>query len=580
MRKIAFLLLATALFSACNASPAPVPTGENDIIGGQVTVDFLAKAEQWPTSRIVESHRDYYIQHMPDYVKSDGTTTDEDYLGRLTVDDTLLFWKVGTINNGDYAGQSLVLAREACEGPCPASFFRYAVSESEDEENSVWTTLLPYSDEVTPDLPGGPAPDQEASISIPALDAPDLLELYSDDGVYLMDARAELDPNFYEDTQVAWDKQDFNRAFQAVTVADDSFAEYRLNNCLYGISPDGILVRYLVTPSIFGVDSAKGATETQPVTTSNYDLELVNGNTEKHEYMLFAGGCGFATSCIATLNAADGEEESLEKVGNLDGRDVFMFTGVTESDQPDYESLTGQVQSAYISYKMSLQYKDPAEEPLSISDYLAAHDIVFIKLENGDYILVYDTRYAPTVECGKPVIYLYPTTTQEVSVQVGGIEFSKTVPDYGENGWTVWASPKGLLKSVADGKTYPYLFWEGQSSEQISMEPGWTLAKADVSTQLPVALKSMGLTTRETADFMAFWLPRLQTVPAPYIQFNFEGTDDMNAVAPLTITPAPDSLLRVFMFYQGVSRASLGMPTYTAPARTGFSVVEWGGSLF
>ena len=49
--------------------------------------------------------------------------------------------------------------------------------------------------------------------------------------------------------------------------------------------------------------------------------------------------------------------------------------------------------------------------------------------------------------------------------------------------------------------------------------------------------------------------------------------------AALTISPAPDTLLRVFMAWQGLEAPVEVRPqTLTAPARTGFTVVEWGGA--
>ena len=60
----------------------------------------------------------------------------------------------------------------------------------------------------------------------------------------------------------------------------------------------------------------------------------------------------------------------------------------------------------------------------------------------------------------KPVIYLYPTHTENVSVQVGYKPgFIKTEPSYNEQtGWQVEAQPNGTLTNLTNGKTYPYLF--------------------------------------------------------------------------------------------------------------------------
>ena len=45
------------------------------------------------------------------------------------------------------------------------------------------------------------------------------------------------------------------------------------------------------------------------------------------------------------------------------------------------------------------------------------------------------------------------------------------------------------------------------------------------------------------------------------------------------ITPAPDTLIRVFMTYKASENyVELSAQELTAPSRTGFTVVEWGGT--
>ena len=47
----------------------------------------------------------------------------------------------------------------------------------------------------------------------------------------------------------------------------------------------------------------------------------------------------------------------------------------------------------------------------------------------------------------------------------------------------------------------------------------------------------------------------------------------------ITITPQPDTLLRVFMAWKPLTKAvEIAPQTLTAPERTGFTAVEWGGA--
>ena len=72
----------------------------------------------------------------------------------------------------------------------------------------------------------------------------------------------------------------------------------------------------------------------------------------------------------------------------------------------------------------------------------------------------------------KPVIYLYPESDLEVSVNLkpqGNLTF--TYPDYSE-GWTGTAHPDGSISIHQND--YPYLFWESeQAFNRFNMESGY-----------------------------------------------------------------------------------------------------------
>lgn len=67
----------------------------------------------------------------------------------------------------------------------------------------------------------------------------------------------------------------------------------------------------------------------------------------------------------------------------------------------------------------------------------------------------------------------------------------------------------------------------------------------------------------------------MQENPYNLITFQQEAYTEQ---APLTITPAPDSMLRVFMAYQPLEKpVEIPEQTLQPFERTGFAVVEWGG---
>ena len=165
----------------------------------------------------------------------------------------------------------------------------------------------------------------------------------------------------------------------------------------------------------------------------------------------------------------------------------------------------------------------------------------------------------------KPVLYLYPEKETEVNVRLDyDGELTCTYPAYGEEGWTVTAAPDGTLTDKT-GQTYSYLYWEGLSDGDYDFSQGFCVPGADTAAFLEESLEKLGLTRREANEFIVYWLPRMQNNPFNLISFQFENYTNR---AGLTITPQPDSLLRVFMAWQD-------LPAF---ARTGFAAVEWGGA--
>ncbi len=215
----------------------------------------------------------------------------------------------------------------------------------------------------------------------------------------------------------------------------------------------------------------------------------------------------------------------------------------------------------------------------TMEQFAASHPYFYFKDALGRYVKLTRTDVISPGECGKPVIYLYPTKTTDINVQlspVGG--FTKTEPAYGE-GWNVTASPDGSLVNKADGETYPYLFWEGRGGFYAEPKYFDVIAKADVDQYLTMTLAKYGLNAQEMADFKEFWLPRMQS--ADYYKIGWHGTSVMNALAPLHLSLAPQTLIRILMDYTELSSPVVGkpLPSIATPERQGFTVVEWGGVL-
>ncbi len=177
----------------------------------------------------------------------------------------------------------------------------------------------------------------------------------------------------------------------------------------------------------------------------------------------------------------------------------------------------------------------------------------------------------------KPVIYLYPEQTTDVTVTLGypNEQLTYTYPTY-EGGWRVRADPDGRLTNLKDGSTHYYLFWEGGKKIDWHLSEGFVIKSSETEAFLREKLAFMGLTPREYNDFITYWVPEMSQNPYNLISFS---TEQYEALAPLSISPAPDSMLRVHMVYKGLSQpVKVQSQTLVPWQRTGFAAVEWGGS--
>lgn len=181
------------------------------------------------------------------------------------------------------------------------------------------------------------------------------------------------------------------------------------------------------------------------------------------------------------------------------------------------------------------------------------------------------------MELRKPIIYLYPTATTSISVQLQKPEnFTTTYPLYGD-GWRVTAQPDGKL-SDASGKQYYALYWEGKDTSPYDFSTGFYVTKDTAAHVLEKQLTKIGLNSRERNEFMIYWLPVLRDIGQSVIHFRL--TDELQSRNKLTISPAPDSLLRVAMDIKPVRRPVV-LPAQKLDSfeRKGFAVVEWGGRV-
>lgn len=240
---------------------------------------------------------------------------------------------------------------------------------------------------------------------------------------------------------------------------------------------------------------------------------------------------------------------------------------------------------------------DTEKDPLNVRESPSKNAKIIGQLEKGTLVDIYneddgwcEIRYEDKVGyvskeyitafvggVAKPVIYLYPEKKQDVSVEVNFENgwFTCTYPDYG-SGWNVTAYPDGRIINKADGDEYSYLYWEGSQAMELDFSEGFVVSREDTADFLKEKLSQMGLTPREYNEFIVYWLPIMQKNEYNLISFQWDNYDE---AAKLEISPEPDSVLRVFMAFKAANE-NTDVPEQKLEKieRSGFTVVEWGGT--
>lgn len=172
----------------------------------------------------------------------------------------------------------------------------------------------------------------------------------------------------------------------------------------------------------------------------------------------------------------------------------------------------------------------------------------------------------------KPNIYLYPESTQQVSVtlQFKGNMLVKSIPEYGD-GWNVTATPEGLI----DGQ-YGYLFYEATAGGAgFQTDSGFVVSQSDLAVWMEDTLAAYGFNEQEIVDFVDFWVPVLPS--ASWYIFFPQTEEVVDLHVGLQVEPAPDSLLRIWFAVQPTAApVSLPAPQILPFDRVGFAVTEWG----
>lgn len=292
-------------------------------------------------------------------------------------------------------------------------------------------------------------------------------------------------------------------------------------------------------------------------------LRWSNGTRSTDGYQQIAtSGCGGGSF---TPVLGDTSLSDITKIGT----NVFSEKAVY-----GFKAAANPVARALYDMSGGAYYTNGESKKLTYDQFTAKHPVIMAKDALNRYVVYNNTSYGPAVECGKPVIYLYPTTPTDVLVKVDA-QIRISEPAYG-NGWQVRAYPDGTLK--APSGTHGSLFWEGTGKQYPTITRGSVVAKDQLESTLRTHLAQLGLNEKESAEFLTFWLPKMPQTP--YTRLSWLGTREMNALAPLSVTPKPDSMIRIFLDFEGLDKpVALQPQVLNSIPRNGFTLVEWGGLL-
>lgn len=329
------------------------------------------------------------------------------------------------------------------------------------------------------------------------------------------------------------------------------------NEGIYFKAPDGTAVVYKLKLDIFEKQEKY----------SLLQAAWSDGQKNTEEYEMSPSGCGSGDYVYNETLDVDINNQ-LVVIGKTDkGDNLYGYKDTT------HEGFRKLYDETY--------WVEEGEKKKNKVDFLRINPKVFWVDPFGRTLAFYRADIISPAECGKPVIYLYPEKPMAVNVQVKpGNGLSISIPEY-ENGWNVFVDTKSNITDVKDGKTYPYLFWEGQGRVPYTTpSAGFMVVKNGLNMFFDEKLAQLGMIGKEIDDFKEFWLPEMTKNNKPYYFVTFLSKRFMDLNAPLLINPAPDTVIRVMMDYEELDQyKDVAELKLSAPERKGFTAVEWGGML-
>ena len=177
-----------------------------------------------------------------------------------------------------------------------------------------------------------------------------------------------------------------------------------------------------------------------------------------------------------------------------------------------------------------------------------------------------DTSYS-----GKPNIYLYSDRDLTARVRLTpekAITVSEPAYQPGQ-GWLAQIR-NGSLNGNGD-----FLFYEGTGPDSgWQKEEGYVIRASSREQDMAAMLGPYGFNEKETVEFIEYWASHL--IGDKDFVFYPQETDAVERVMPLSISPKPDHVMRIWFSAEPLVSAPEQVTHPEKIVREGFYVVEWG----
>lgn len=500
------------------------------------------------------------------------------------------FYKVGTITSGKYKDGDLLLVLFKAGGPCKGASCGKPAHLRYIKKDNVATLLTKISDSLSLTSPDGILKVNpfkkfgfslaiDNNFTVPILEYPNEIQGVNQRQIlnrYVAEEDGEFDSSMlykvftnpilgdiYTTRPEFSPSRSFEPEEQGGTFGSKSGTDWcRDTDCFntnqfFAFRPDGTFLKFSYNPdisvkNIAWTDNKKTGEEYVFSTIASCNRQALDDN-----------------SVVAPSLVSDTDLISVGKANNTGD----IIYGLKDENHKLYTEFYNTYKEYYAGPNINPEDK---RQTKSFNDFINSRPIFLWRDPFGRLIRFNNEEFLPPFSC-EPIIYLYPQTAQKVSVAFDKIvNLFGSMPEY-RSGWNVIAEPSGKILNPSDGRFYPYLFWEGWSLIFPIQNKGFVVKQSEVSSFLTKTLPKLGLNEKEKKDFMNAWLPHFFN--SPYYFITFLDQDDIDKIAPLQISPKPDTIIRIMMDIKPLEKAIdvEEQQFKSLPKRNGFTVVEWGG---